>query len=420
MLSKILQYRDNRIVKNLSFLGIIQFTNYLLPVITLPYLVNKLGSLNFGVLSFSQAYANYYMLVLDYGFNLSITRQIARERADKDKLDQIFSQAIVTKLAILAVLVIVFLPTLFLFDVFKDYTYLYILSFSAISFQSFFPIWFFQGMERMQYITYLNVGLKLLYTILIFTFVRSQTDFYLVPLFNCVLYFTVFITSVNIIIRKFGVKFRKVGWSDIKVQLKDGWYVFTSAFLGGFLSTSGTFFLGIFAGKEIAGIYASIEKLVRAFLSLFSPVNQALYPYVCGKFSISDEEGLNAVKKTGKYIVLFAFAVCVVLIIASPLIIRIIYNSGLSEYAIILKLLSVWALFSIFNNILGYQILIASNRSNIYFRFFLISSIISTVLFFVFTRHFQYYAITIGMLLGESLMTVMMFRYIKKTFSKIV
>src|SRR5690554_6037335 len=63
-----------------------------------------------------------------------------------------------------------------------DYT-LYVYSFLTVIGQALFPVWFFQGLEEMRYITIINVVSKLLSVILIFIFVTSQGDYLLVPLF---------------------------------------------------------------------------------------------------------------------------------------------------------------------------------------------------------------------------------------------
>ncbi|HBO77602.1 MAG TPA: flippase, partial [Cupriavidus sp.] len=50
-----------------------QGLNYLIPLITLPFLVSHVGAQVFGVVAFGQAVAVYAQLVADYGFNISAT-----------------------------------------------------------------------------------------------------------------------------------------------------------------------------------------------------------------------------------------------------------------------------------------------------------------------------------------------------------
>ena len=64
--------------KNILSLFVLQGANYILPLVTIPYLVRVLGPANFGRIAFAQAFIQYFVMLTDYGFNLSATRDIAR------------------------------------------------------------------------------------------------------------------------------------------------------------------------------------------------------------------------------------------------------------------------------------------------------------------------------------------------------
>jgi len=55
----------------------IQFVQYLLPLVTFPYLTRVLGPANFGRIAFAVAFINYFQLLTDYGFVYSAPREIA-------------------------------------------------------------------------------------------------------------------------------------------------------------------------------------------------------------------------------------------------------------------------------------------------------------------------------------------------------
>jgi PST family polysaccharide transporter len=143
-----------------------------------------LGVEKFGLLSFAQATIAYFTIIVDYGFNLSATRDISIHREDKEKLSEIFSSVMIIKLGLFFISLILLTVLVFSFEKFRVEALLYYLTFGTVVGQLLFPVWFFQGMERMKYITYLNILAKLLFTITIFIFVKNSKDIYLVPVMN--------------------------------------------------------------------------------------------------------------------------------------------------------------------------------------------------------------------------------------------
>lgn len=63
-----------KVINNFISLFIIQSLNYLLPLITVPYLARVLGAKNYGKVIFAIAFITYFQIITDYGFNLSATR----------------------------------------------------------------------------------------------------------------------------------------------------------------------------------------------------------------------------------------------------------------------------------------------------------------------------------------------------------
>ena len=73
-------------MQNAAALYGVQFVRKLLPLVIIPYLARTLGPAGWGVVAFTQSIAEFMVLVIEFGFNLSATREIARNRESKRRL----------------------------------------------------------------------------------------------------------------------------------------------------------------------------------------------------------------------------------------------------------------------------------------------------------------------------------------------
>ncbi|MFN4308812.1 flippase [Sulfurihydrogenibium azorense] len=274
-----------RLFSNFVSLAVLQGANYILPLITFPYLVRVLGVEKFGLLAFATATVTYFQILTDYGFNLSATRDISIHRENKEKVQEIFSSVMVIKFGLLILSFILLIILVFSFDKFRKDWEVFVLSFGMVVGQVLFPVWFFQGMEKMKYITILNIFAKLLFTVAIFVFVKEQADYWKVPLLNSLGFILAGVLALWIIFRDFGIKFPlKASKNNLILQLKKGFYLFLSS---GFLSlyrSSNSFIIGLILNNTYVGYYSIAEKIIYTIQSLQDIVGRALYPYFAKKF----------------------------------------------------------------------------------------------------------------------------------------
>ena len=183
--NNLINKKDKKILlSNFFSLTLLQVFTYLLPLITLPYLVRVLGTEKFGLVMFAQAFILFFSILVDYGFNLSATREISLHRDYKKKLTEIFSSVMTIKFILLAISFVALSIILVLFKKFSNDVDLYYLTFLWIIGHAIFPIWYFQGLEKMKYITIINIISRLIFTIAIFIFIKHESNYILVPIIN--------------------------------------------------------------------------------------------------------------------------------------------------------------------------------------------------------------------------------------------
>src|ERR1700761_3682661 len=92
-----LQLIRHRLVKNTAALMVVQVSTYVAPFLVVPYLSRILSTEHFGLVAYANAFNQYFMTLVDYGFNLTATRRIAIHRDDPAKISQIYSSVIAAK-----------------------------------------------------------------------------------------------------------------------------------------------------------------------------------------------------------------------------------------------------------------------------------------------------------------------------------
>ena len=177
--------REKRLLSNTVFLYILTFSNYFFSFITVPYQTRVLGPVFYGRLGFAAAFMMYIQLFIDFGFIMSATERISRNREDKDKVSEIFTAITYCKLILTAISGIALIFLCLISKRFSEDILVFFLYFISTVMLSFFPDYVYRGLENMKAITIRNVLIKLFFTILIFLFLKEPEDYYMVPL-SCI------------------------------------------------------------------------------------------------------------------------------------------------------------------------------------------------------------------------------------------
>lgn len=83
--------KDGKVLlENFFYLTLLQVSCYIFPIFTFPYLARVLGVEYFGRIAFALIVIGYFQTFVDWGFNFSSARDIARNREDVQKVSEIF------------------------------------------------------------------------------------------------------------------------------------------------------------------------------------------------------------------------------------------------------------------------------------------------------------------------------------------
>ena len=364
-ISKYLLNSDyKRLLSNLSYMAIIQIANYILPFITLPYIVRTVGVDNFGIVIFAYAFVAYFRIVIDYGFKMIGAKDISINRDDRVKTGKILFNIIFAQLILLFFTSIVFFVALYLFPKLNSNLEVFIFTYISLFGYIFFPMWFFQGMENMKYIAIFNLFSRIIYTISIFLIIKAPTDYIYIALLDSISIIIIGVVSFYYILKRFKPIFYFSNYSDLRELYISGWYLFISKITVSLYSNSNILILGLIIDYRAVGIYALADKIFRAIVQILRMFNQVIYPHLA-KYE-SDRELL--ISKTRKFLKLFivSLMICsILLFILSDFFITLVYGSGNETSSIVLAILSLSMVFLPLGGFFTQYLIISSRERDV-------------------------------------------------------
>jgi len=313
-----------RLSDNFIALLSLQVINYLLPLLLIPYLIQSLGMEGFGIYSFIFAIATYGIKFADYGFDLSATYHISVHKGNFTKVNEIFSSVLFIKFSLAIVFLLLLTFSIFNFEKLYQYKEMLFLSYGMLLGNILLPLWYFQGIEKMRFIMYLNGLLKLSLFVLILLFIKEPTDISLLMLLHSITSIIIGILGLYIAIKHFNVQLIPIRKKDILFYLKDGWYIFTSKIAVEFYSTSSTIIAGLFVSPLVLGYYALSVKIMAAIGNLFDPITRVAYPYLVGLYANSNGDFIYRNKQLSIVILIIMLPVSLLIFIFAPEIIKIV------------------------------------------------------------------------------------------------
>lgn len=350
--------QNTNLVKNIRSLFALQIINYLLPLVTVPYVVRVVGIENFGLLSFGLAVAAYCNLVCDYGFNLSATREISLNRDNHNELLKIYSSTLTVKIALCLGCFVVLSLLCYLNEFFAANSLLVKCSFLLVVAQVLFPVWFFQGLENMGVVTHVNILSKTFFTLLIFNFVKTKEDFLLVPIFTAIGYILGALISIWYAWDRYGMRYKRPKLTDVWLAISSGFPLFLSSISISLYTLSAPIILAFTTSSSTLGAFSSADKLVQALKALFTPLTQAFYPFMSKLLSEDVAAGLNVARKVLIPFIFLNILVSALVFINAETIVFFLFGAAFLDASIYLKIMSVIPGLVLLSNILGIQLLL--------------------------------------------------------------
>ena len=340
-----------RLIENILSLGLIQGLGYIVPLLNMPYLGRVISVDHFGLVFFAQAFMVYFIVITDYGFELSATRDISVHRDDHEYVSRAFSAVMTIKLGLLCICYgILVISSFFVPKVAQNFS-LFQITFLMVVGSALNPVWLFLGMERMRSLTIINILSKVCLLLAMIVTVKGDEDYLNVAGVYAFSSLLAGMVGCVVGIRLFGLRLCFPRWKAVCSTFKQSTEFFLSRISVTALGSTNTFFLGLISADAMVGYYVAAQKLSEAMKGLQSPIKSALYPYV------AKYRNINFYKKVFWAVVGFYTAICLVCIVFAEQIVTIFYGTGMADAAVLFQLFCGVVLVSAPSTLIGYPLL---------------------------------------------------------------
>lgn len=279
-------FKSNKVVvENYFFMTVLQVLNTLFYVLIYPYLIRTLGAESYGLYVFAMSIVTYFVSFVGFGFDLPAVKIIAQYPTDEKLKAHTLSCIYTAKIYLEILSLIVFSIIIFSVPYLRNNWALLFICFSQTLTNIIFPQWYFQGLQKMRIVTYVQLGLKLISLPFIFLTIHTSNDINAFAL----------IASITSIAGGFGAAVIIRFYDRIRIQLMPfgavkKWFAEATPF---FLSSSASLIkeqsvailIGVFFGMKDVAIYDLANKIVAVPRLLLTSINGALFPNIVSKFS---------------------------------------------------------------------------------------------------------------------------------------
>lgn len=353
----------HRVFQNMIALWGVQIIRKILPVVTMPYLGRVLGPDGLGLVAFVQGFTTFGSLLIEYGFNLSATRELAQCRADKHQRARLMGGVLGAQLGLSAVAVLLSIIASRFVPILAGHSRLLTFGLIFAVSDSLNPYWYFQGMERMHFVAIFEVAAKSAAAAAIFALVRSPDDTWLVLAIQSGASLCATGAGLYLALRESGMSFPRPAL--IREALKRGWPMFLFRGADTLYSLGNSFVLGLFAAPALVGYYAGSEKISKAFFGLMNPIREAMYPRLSNLVRDQREEAAR-LARIGIYVMGCGGVLLGALVyLLAPLLVHLFLGPRFDAAVPVLRILSLLPPLMAITHSVGFQWLLPLEQNGV-------------------------------------------------------
>lgn len=389
---------------NTIMLYILRFSSYFFSFILVPYQTRVLGTVVYGVIGVATAFMLYFQLFLDFGFILSATEEVSKNKTNINELSRIYSSVFYIKIVFSLISFVVLFIICTSVDKYNDYELYFWFLVSTIC-NAFLPDFLYRGMEEMSPITYRSIVTKAFSVVLTFVFLKSPDDYLVIPILATIGNALGLIWTMIDVKKRFNIRLLKPNLSHIISCLKSSATFFLSRIANTVYTATNTIILDFIDPVGVSvGLYTASYKLVSTGQSAFSPIADSIYPYMI------QNRDFKLMKKILKITMPVITLGCIIAFIFADQVCALIFGEDFKDAGILLRAMIPLLLFTLPDYLFGFPSLSAIGKTkfanySIYF-----STFVHLILLLVLILTHNLTALTLSILLSVACINDLVFR----------
>ncbi|MFV4844887.1 oligosaccharide flippase family protein [Edwardsiella tarda] len=351
------------ILKNGLSLSFIRIVTLLFPIVIVPILISRIGMDKYGEVVFFTAIYSYFITVVSFGFEESATQTLAKDHFYR--LTR--SEYVLSVIALKAIIAIIFIIIILLLLFFGYCSHFFALFSITIVAEVLNPLWFYQGVEKIHIVSISSIISKVLYGIAIFVFIKSPTDYYLIPVSIGVSGIISYIYPFFLIFNECGFNREALKYKNLRFVFIDSYSIFLTNFIPTIKDKIGAILIGSSFAMSIVAIYDIIMKVLNLLFIPLNVMNSSFYPTLSRLRSRKTLIVLSLLSIIYASLSFFLFYFCLDFFVGC------FFNSYL-EYVSAIKIVSLSVVFYSGSLLIGKNILLVAG----FYNYVLISIVLST------------------------------------------
>jgi len=402
------------VMKNFFSLTFLKGLEYLVPLFLVPYLVRTLGLERYGIVQSAVSFMYIFYILTNFGFNYSAARQISIYRDNPEMSSKIAGAILILKSLLMMLSFIIMLGLAMSIPSLQSELGLIILTFGFIVGDVLFPVWLYQGYEKMFYLSRFQIIARIVLFVCTIVLIKTPEDYLYYPMIYYGSQILMAISTLMFANRLLGVSIA-VPTKDILVrEYRLALKPFFSSIAQVLYTQPRLFYVSLIASPMMTGAFAIADKaagvfqLFPAWLFVISALPRLSYMY-----EHEQEKCMKTLAMYQKWTCIYAFIMTPIALISAPWIIYAFSGQFHEEATFIFRILCVETLILTANIFLIHYFPIAG-KYGVFAKIYGITCIVTLLLFMIFSQVLGVMGIIYGIISSSVLVLLLTLYYRKK------